>query len=164
MGLLSYQDDFHVKGFEFTDNAADRAAYSARGSVDMMPNQAFDVGLFLAGGGLGNLNGAGAGAAVEGTTTLYRAVGEAEFEQIMRTGTFQAGPNSLAGKWFAESVEHAAQWGQLMEGKGAFKIVDAQIPTVQANKFMRLERLDGIGPARYAELDQLNNAVIKKGP
>jgi len=29
---------------------------------------------------------------------------------------------------------------------------------------MRNGSLDGIGPARYAELDQLKNAVIKKGP
>jgi hypothetical protein len=49
-----------------------------------------------------------------------------------------------------------------LEGKGAFKVVDAKIPTVEADKFMRLERLDGIGPARYAELDQLKNAVIGK--
>jgi RHS repeat-associated protein len=160
-GLLSYQDDFHVKGYEFTDNSADRAAYSARGSVDMMPNQAFDVGLFLPGGGVGRLSSAGA---AEGTTTLYRAVGDAEFEQIMRTGTFEAGPNSLAGKWFAESAEHAAQWGQILEGKGAFKVVDAKIPTVQAEKLMRIESLDGIGPARYAELHELRNAVIGKGP
>jgi hypothetical protein len=103
-------------------------------------------------------------AAKEGTTTLYRAVGNAEFDQIMETGTFQAGPNSLGGKWFAESAEHAEQWGDILEGKGAFKIVDARIPTVQANQFMRIEGLDGIGPARYAELDQLKGAVIGKGP
>lgn len=94
-----------------------------------MPNQAFDVGLVLpaAGGVFGGLARAGAGSAIGETTTLYRAVGEAEFEQIMRTGTFEAGPNSLGGKWFAESAEHAATWGQKMEGEGAFRIVDAQI-------------------------------------
>jgi len=111
--------------------------------------------LLLTGVGEGEL-------AEEGTTTLYRAVSNAEFEQIMETGTFEAGANSLGGKWFAETAEHANQWGEILEGKGAFKVVDAKIPTVQADKFMRLERLDGIGPARYAELDQLKNAVIGK--
>jgi hypothetical protein len=142
---LSYQDDFHVKGYEFTDNAADRAAYSARGSVDMMPNQAFDVGLFFSGRGVGRLSRAGAGSAAEGTTTLFRAVGNAEFEQIMRTGTFEAGPNALGGKWFWESAESAQKFGQWAEGKGAFKVVDARIPTVQADRFMRLENLTGLG-------------------
>ena len=80
----------------------------------------------------------------------------------METGTFEAGANSLGGKWFAETAEHANQWGEILEGKGAFKVVDAKIPSVEADKFMRLERLDGIGPARYAELDQLKNAVIGK--
>lgn len=78
----------------------------------------------------------------------------------MKTGTFQAGPNSLGGKFFAESAEHAAQWGQRLEGTSGFRIVDAKIPTVQADKFMRWGRLDGIGPARYAELNQLKGAAI----
>jgi len=55
-------------------------------------------------------------------------------------------------------------WGEFFEGKGAFKIVDAKIPTVQAEKFMRFERVEGIGPARYAELHQLKDAVIGKVP
>jgi hypothetical protein len=161
LGALVYSDDYHVNGYEYTPSSEDRRRSSG---IDMLPNQAFDVGLTVTAGGVGRLCRAGVGATVEGTTTLYRAVGEAEFEQIMRTATFEAGPNSLGGKWFAESAEHAAQWGTKLEGKGAFEVVDAQIPTVRANKFMRVESLDGIGPARYAELDQLKNAVIKKGP
>jgi RHS repeat-associated protein len=96
----------------------------------------------------------------DGMTTLYRAVSHAEFEQVMKDGVFKAGPNSLGGKFFAESAEHAAQWGQRLEGTSGFRIVDAKIPTVQADKFMRWERLDGIGPARYSELNQLRNAAI----
>lgn len=76
----------------------------------MMPNQAFDVGLFFTGGGLGRFNRAGADSATERTTTLYRSVDNAEFEQRLRTGRFEAGPNSVAGKHLAETAEHAAQW------------------------------------------------------
>lgn len=47
-----------------------------------------------------------------------------------------------------------------LEGTKGFRIVDVRIPTAQANKFMRIERLDGIGPARYAELNQLSGAKI----
>ncbi len=102
----------------------------------------------------------GRGAATE-VTVLYRAVGQAEFEQLMKTGAFQAGTNSLGGKFFAESLDDAIKWGELLEGKGAFKVIEARIPTVEAQKFMRWDRLDGIGPARYAELNQLRNATIR---
>lgn len=37
-----------------------------------------------------------------------------------------------------------------------------ELPTSDANQLMRLERLYGIGPARYGELDQLGNAVISE--
>jgi RHS repeat-associated protein len=106
------------------------------------------------------------GPQVGGTTKLYRAVSNAEFEQIMRTGTFEIAENSLSVKWFAESAEHAAEWGNKMYGgdKMAFKIIDVTIPTVQADKFVRYESLDGIGPARYATMEQLVNATIKTAP
>ena len=86
------------------------------------------------------------------TTSLFRAVGPAEFEQLMATKTFQAGSNSLGGKFFAETAEHAAQWGTKMEGAGNFRIIEAKFPKGTADSFMRWERLDGIGPARYGEL------------
>ena len=101
------------------------------------------------------------GTAGKSTTTLYRAVGTAEFDSLMATKTFQAGPNSLGGKFFAESAEHAGQWGNAMEGAGNFRLIEARFATSQANNFMRWEKLDGIGPARYAELDQLKDALIR---
>ncbi|WP_027997164.1 hypothetical protein [Sinorhizobium arboris] len=36
-----------------------------------------------------------------------------------------------------------------------------ELPTGQANQMMRMERLDGIGPARYGELNQLEGVTIK---
>lgn len=53
---------------------------------------------------------------------------------------------------------------KLLEDGGAFKVVDAKIPTLQADRFMRLENLDRLGPARYAELPELKNATIGKAP
>ncbi len=96
------------------------------------------------------------------TTTLYRAVSEAEFAQIQKTGKFQAGPNSLGGKWFAESQADAAKWGDILNGKGNSRIVETTLLKSSADQFMRLDRLDGIGPARYGELEQLNGAVIRE--
>ncbi|MEW5976651.1 MAG: RHS repeat-associated core domain-containing protein [Acidobacteriota bacterium] len=97
----------------------------------------------------------------EGKTVLYRAVGMAEFEQVMKTGKFLAGPNSLGGKFFAESFADAGKWGNLLEGAGNFRVLEVTVPTSEASKFMRWERLDGIGPARYGNLEQLSNAVIR---
>jgi hypothetical protein len=102
-----------------------------------------------------------AGVAAEETATLYRAVTDAELKQIQKTGTFEAGANSLGGKWFAETMDHARQWGNAMNGAGASTILQVQLLRSQASQLMRLERLDGIGPAVYGELEQLRVAVIK---
>ncbi len=101
-------------------------------------------------------------AAGSGTTKLYRAVSVGEFEQLMRTGKFEASPNALGGKFFAESVQDAAQWGEALEGAGRYRIVEIELPIDVAHTLMRWERLDGIGPARYGELSQLEDAVIRQ--
>jgi hypothetical protein len=49
-----------------------------------------------------------------------------------------------------------------MHGKGNAAIVEVQLPKAQASQLMRLERLDGIGPARYGELEQLRGAIIRE--
>lgn len=48
--------------------------------------------------------------------------------------------------------------------KTAFKIIDVTIPTVQADKFVRFKSLEGIGPARYATMEQLINTTLEFGP
>lgn len=88
--------------------------------------------------------------------------GEAEYQQLLRTGRFDAGPNSLGGKFFAESPSDAAKWGDVLEGAGRYRVVEVEVPSSTAATFMRWERLDNIGPARYAELDELGNAVIRE--
>jgi hypothetical protein len=55
----------------------------------------------------------------------------------------------------------ARQWGNAMNGKGQSTILEIQLPRGQAAQLMRLEKLNGIGPARYGELEQLREAVIK---
>jgi RHS repeat-associated protein len=95
-------------------------------------------------------------------TTLFRAVSGAEAKQVAATGTFEAGSNSLGGKWFAETLKDAQRWGDTMNGAGNSKILRAEIPKAQADKLMKVERLDGIGPARYGELNQLSGAKISE--
>lgn len=103
------------------------------------------------------------GEASAGTTTkLYRAVSEAEYQQLMRTGRFVAGPNSLGGKFFAENPADAARWGDALEGAGRCRLVEVEVASNAADNLMRWERLDNIGPARYAELDELGNVAVRE--
>ncbi len=87
---------------------------------------------------------------------------EAEYQRRVRTGQFEAGPNSLGGKFFAETPADAAKWGNALEGTGSFRVVEVDVPAGVAEKFMRWERLDNIGPARYAELHELGNVVVRE--
>jgi hypothetical protein len=97
----------------------------------------------------------GAGTTAE-MTTLYRAVSEAEYEDLAANQIFRAGPNSIeGGKFFAESAEDAAAWGKELQGPGNFRIIGVEFPKSAADTFMRWQRLDSIGPARYATFDQL---------
>lgn len=95
------------------------------------------------------------------TVTLYRAVSDVEWQQLRRTGKFATVPYSLEGKFFAENAQDAAMWGEMLEGTGNYHIVEVELPACMANSLLRWERLDGIGPARYGELRQLQDAMIR---
>jgi hypothetical protein len=96
------------------------------------------------------------------TIKLYRAISEAEFNQIQKTGQFTMGPNSLSGKFFAESATDAEKWGKLLNGSSQSRLIEIEMIRDTADRLQRWERLDGIGPARYAELEQLCNVAIKE--
>jgi RHS repeat-associated protein len=102
----------------------------------------------------------------EPTTTLYRMVSHGEYQDIVETGVFRPGPNGgyETGKWFAESGEDAATWGDRMEGQGNFRIVQAEFPDSVAGQFFRNPRLDGIGPARFGTYDQIGQPPITLWP
>lgn len=103
--------------------------------------------------------------AAEGGTTLYRAVSHAEYADLTANGVFRAGPNSYEfGKFFAETGEHATQWGTKLEGAGNFRVIEAQFPTSTANQFMRWPSLDNIGPARLGTFEQLGKPTIRLWP
>ena len=58
----------------------------------------------------------------------------------------------------------AAQWGERLEGAGNYRIVEVEFPTSVAENLLRWEKLDGIGPARYGELHQLQETVVRLWP
>jgi len=96
-------------------------------------------------------------------TTLYRAVSPGEFADAVGNQVLRPGPNSYAtGKFFAETAEHAAQWGKALEGPGKFRIIQVEFESGAASQFMRWQRLDGIGPARFGTFEQM--APLKISP
>jgi hypothetical protein len=95
------------------------------------------------------------------TVTLYRAVSELEYQQLLRTGKFATVPGSLEGKFFAETASDAAQWGERLEDAGNYRIVEVEFSTRVAENLLRWEKLDGIGPARYGAWHQLQDAVVR---
>ena len=96
------------------------------------------------------------------STKLYRAVSEAEFQDLTQNRVFQSGPSSLEGKWFAESADDAVEWGDLLQGPGNYRIIEVELSNEAAKQFFRVEKLDNIGPARYGELDQLHNTAFRE--
>ncbi|RRR68589.1 MAG: hypothetical protein EI684_17410 [Candidatus Viridilinea halotolerans] len=79
---------------------------------------------------------------------------KAEFHELQASRTFRMHSSSAEGKYFAERPEHAAKWGDLMEGPGNYYVVSGEVlldvPAYQWQK------LDGIGPTRFYEADQLS--------
>jgi hypothetical protein len=94
----------------------------------------------------------------EGLSRVYRAVSEAEYQDILRTGQFRQGPNSLEGKWFADSLEGARAHGDALQGPGKYRIIEVDIPD-NAPSLFRQPNLDGRGPARFLDLDDLGDVT-----
>lgn len=80
-----------------------------------------------------------------------------EYSGLMKSGRWTIN-GSMEGKWFAESYQDAVKWGNTMgHGEGAFRVVQVDVPDDIAGKMHKDPHLDGIGPARYAEIEDLNN-------
>jgi RHS repeat-associated protein len=97
----------------------------------------------------------------EATVRLYRAVSQAEYDDIMLSGSFNEVAKSASGKYFATKADHAAEWGKLMYGSERFRVIAVDFPKSVVDKFDSYwKKLDGIGPAYYARLEQLNRYRI----
>lgn len=80
------------------------------------------------------------------TIKLYRAISDAEFQDLIGIGKFRSTPGSLEGKWFALRPEDAKQWGNILHGVGNYRIIEVKVSEETAKQFFRIERLDNIGP------------------
>jgi RHS repeat-associated protein len=93
-----------------------------------------------------------------GYTRVYRAVGKDEYLDSVKTGQFRQGPNSLEGKWFADSIQGAQTHGEALFGKDGFRLIAADVPD-NASSLFRQPNLDGRGPARYLHCDDLKSVT-----
>lgn len=92
----------------------------------------------------------------QGHTRVYRAVSEAEYQDILKSGQLRQGPNSLEGKWFADSLEGARLHGDDLFPNGDFRLIEVDIPD-SASSLYKHPDLDGFGPARYLDNSDLPN-------
>jgi hypothetical protein len=93
-----------------------------------------------------------------GHTRVYRAVSEAEYQDILASSQFRAAPNSLEGKWFADSAECAKAHGEALFPGSSYRLIQADVPDDVPSLF-RHENLDGLGPARFLHIDDLKGVV-----
>jgi hypothetical protein len=92
-------------------------------------------------------------AAAENTTLrLFRAVSPQELADIRAFGSFRSIPGAMEGKWFAEVLDHAIEWGKLLYPQNQqYLVVRTDVPQDVADLMFRVAFLDRIGPARYAD-------------
>jgi hypothetical protein len=83
-----------------------------------------------------------------------------EYEDIVQTGRFRSVGNALMGKWFAESRDDAITWSQRLTYAGRVFVVEIELAETIVPQLYRVEYLDGIGPARYVNLEELEEATI----
>jgi hypothetical protein len=93
--------------------------------------------------------------------TLYRAVGPAEYCDLLRSGSLASVPEAMEyGKWFAERPEDARRWGEAFYGGGPFSIIKAAWRHDEVEGFHFCRNLDQIGPARCVPRELWPSAKI----
>src|SRR5690349_16317985 len=80
-----------------------------------------------------------------------------EWVDIQSTGGFRPAPPSNQGKWFAERFNDVTEWArQFYQPTGqSYDIIEVDVPDAVVAKWYRNPKLDKIGPAVYAAVDQL---------
>jgi hypothetical protein len=92
--------------------------------------------------------------------TYHRAVSFQELADFRRFGRLRAVPWSCEGKHMAHSADDARQWGTILHGAGRFAVLKVTVSDVVAKSLVHWDRLDGIGPACFATIEQLEGAEI----
>ena len=91
-----------------------------------------------------------------GLKVLYRSMSLDEYSDLIKTGKWSTN-GQMEGKWFAESLDDAVTWGNKMgHGGESFRIVQVTVSDRVFTRMYSNPHLDDIGPARYAQVSDLN--------
>ena len=96
---------------------------------------------------------------------FFRVASPAEFEDLSAYGRFRAGPNSAEGKYLWNQIEHAQAFRDLLLANGWEReciILKVEVADHLADRFAQFAKIDGIGPASFAELADLESAVVTR--
>jgi hypothetical protein len=91
---------------------------------------------------------------------MFRAISYAELQDILTSGVLRPGPPSFQGKWLAETIENAAEWGRGLYSGTQFHLIEVEIEDALVATLFRLTNLDGIGPARFADISDLPGVIF----
>lgn len=83
---------------------------------------------------------------------LYRAVSQAEVDDIVASGGFRLDPDSFGfGKWFALNEQNAISWSHWFTRQDglSYFIVESQIDEATAVNLETMHNLDNIGAAIF---------------
>ncbi|MBB4079739.1 hypothetical protein GGR28_002364 [Lewinella aquimaris] len=84
----------------------------------------------------------------------------AEYEDILLHRRFRSVANALMGKWFAETKSDALKWALKLTYSSKVCVIEIEIADDIGEALYFADYLDGVGPARYAEIDHLKHATI----
>ena len=107
----------------------------------------------LAGGGAAVAQGARQAArkADDEWRSLYRSVSLEELDDIEKSGQLRIKFGQMEGKWFTITPGLAARWGKRFYKENPFAIIEVAVPKRVLRQMYYDDKLDGIGPAYYAE-------------
>jgi hypothetical protein len=93
---------------------------------------------------------------------FYRVVSEAELADIARSGRLRHGPNSVEGKHLVGDVGSAKKMARLLYPDGGYRIIEVVVADELSRRFFAFADLDRCGPAWFAEIDDLVDAVVRE--
>lgn len=67
---------------------------------------------------------------------------------------------TMSGKWFSDSAEGAARHGDALHGPGRYRIIEADVADNAPSLFQK-PNLDGRGPARWLDIEDLDDVVAR---
>jgi hypothetical protein len=75
---------------------------------------------------------------------------------VLQSRAFRAAPPSNQGKWFARRHADALRWlPKLYPAAASAHVLEVEVPDSIVTGWFALPNLDGIGPAVFADVDDL---------